>query len=304
MGIGDDALSVGKTAGVAVVSKMLGAKVWTLENLLTRKTIKGQFPAEEVTRNVGANWTEINALNRQTAFLQFLNGKTETLEVSSTFYKRDLLDESPVDRIELLTTWTMMDPKLRRPALLVFTLGDGLGLQKDVLLTDVADIKYGTPNGLGGIRKVTFTMKFKAASRSLLMASDTGKADDEVTDTRYATAQEGQYYEQLALIEYGDPMFGVIIRQRHPDKPLLNIGDRVALSALEGIRSEIPAAISIQLKGAFGRKDTATKRRRIQAFTDRSTARQLTNFTLPSKPALASFTSSGIFDFTFDATFE
>lgn len=302
MGIGDSVLSTTKTVGVAVVSKMLGAKVWTLQNLLTNKTIKGQFPAEEVTRNVGANWTQINALNRQHAFLQFLNGKTETLEVSSTFYKRDLLDDSPVERIELLTTWTQLDPKLRRPPLLVFTLGDGLGLQKDVLLTDVSDIKYSKPNGLGGIREVKFTMKFMAASRALLMASDTGQADSEVVDTRYATAQEGQYYEQLALIEYGDPMYGVVIRQRHPDQPLLDTGDRVALSALEGVRSETPAAISIPLVGAFGRKDTATKRRMIQAFVDRAKARQVTNYQLP-KGNVVFKTSGGIFDFTFDATF-
>lgn len=310
MGIGTDAGVIGtisqgvQTVAIAAVSKLFAAKVWRLTNLHTRTTIVGQFPANRVQLgNVGSNWAEIQGLNRQTAYLQFLNGKTRTLSIEGEFFAHDITGKKPVSRIEELIKWTEVDPLLRRPPLLSFSLGDGLGLQKDVLLTGLDDIEYSIPNGLGGIRRVSFTMNFKLADRSLLAAADQGRADEEVVDTRYAFAGEDDYYELLALEEYGDPMLGVIVRQRHPSQPLLKVGQRVALSALEGVRSEIPTQTSIPLKGAFGRKDTATRRRRVEAFRAKAVERNVINFSAP-KAIVQSVTTSGLFDYTFDQTFE
>lgn len=291
------------TIGIALLSKALQAKVWKLKNLTNNKTISGQFPASRVERTAGSNWTQIQALNRHRAFLQFLNGKTPTLAVSSMWFAHSLLGKKPVDRIEELIKWSEIDPKLRRPPLLNFSLGDGLGLNKDVILTDVSDIQYNMPNGLGGIRQVTFTMNFMLADRAMLKAADQGRADAEVVDTRYAFARESDYFERMAQDEYGDPMMGVIIRQRHPAIPLLNIGDVVALPALEGVRSEIPTQTSIPLKGAFGKKDTATRRRRIDAFAAKMVQKNVVNFSTP-KSLIHNLGSTGLFDYTFDQTFQ
>lgn len=262
MGIGAALIGVGAT----LLSKMLALKAWSLQNNLTDEVLKGQFPAEDVTRNVGGNWAEIQALNRQNAFLQFLNGKTQTLSVRSMFFKRDLLDDSPVERINKLIEWTQLTRSQRRPPLLTFYLGDGLGLQMDVILTGVTDIKYTEPNALGGIRQVSFVMEFLRWERSQLIADQL-----EVTDTRYAVAKSADYYELLCEKEYGDPMVGVVIRQRHPKQPLLTEGNIVKLPALEGVRGVVPTQQSIALRTAFGRKDTLQKRLRIQWFARRAT---------------------------------
>ena len=255
MGIGAALVGVGAT----LLSKMLALKAWSLQNVSTGEMLKGQFPAEEVSRAVGGNWAEIQALNRQTAFLQFLNGKTQTLAVRSRFYKRDMFDDSPVERIEKLIEWTMILPSFRRPPLLTFFLGDGLGLQMDVILEGVSDIRYSEPNALGGIRQVSFTLEMRRWSRSALIA-----ADQEVTDTRYARAKTGDYYELLCEKEYGDAMVGVVIRQRHPTQPLLVEGDIVKLPALEGVRGTVPTQQSLIFAKAFGRRDTPQKRLRLQ----------------------------------------
>lgn len=261
MGIGNALIGVGAT----LLSKMLSLKTWTLKNVEDGTILKGQFPAENVQRDVGANWTEIQALNRSNAFLQFLNGKTQTLQVTSRFFKRDLFDDSPVDKMEKLIEWTQPTVRFRRPPILCYYLGDGLGLQMDVVCTGITGITYSEPNALGGIRQVTFTMNFLRIGGRQNSASN----EEEVTDTRYAHAKEGDYYELLCQKEYGDPMVGVIIRQRNPDKALLKVGDIVALPALEGVRGQVPTQQSIPMKTAFGRKDTAQRALRIQYFNSR-----------------------------------
>lgn len=262
MGIGAAVIGVGAT----LLSKMLGLKSWTLKNTEDGTTIKGQFPAEDVTRSVGGNWAEIQALNRSNAFIQFLNGKTDTLSVSSRFYKRDMFDDSPVEKVDKLIEYTRASIRFRRPPMLTFILGDGLGLQMDCTLKEITGIKYGMPNALGGIREVQFTMEFMAISGRQTAFS----SEQEVTDTRYVHAKDGDYYELLCQQEYGDPMIGVIIRQRNPTIPLLSAGDIIALPALEGVRGSVPSQQSIPLKGAYGRKSTVQKQLRLQFFDKRS----------------------------------
>lgn len=273
MGIGNALIGVGAT----LLSKMLGLKSWTLKNTEDNTTLKGQFPAEDVTRAVGGNWAEIQALNRSNAFIQYLNGKTDTLSVQSRFYKRDMFDDSPVEKVEKLIEWTRATIRFRRPPMLTFILGDGLGLQMDCILKEVTGIKYGMPNALGGIREVQFTMEFmRISGRQTAFSSE-----QEVTDTRYAHAKEGDYYELLCEEEYGDPMIGVIIRQRNPTMPLLKVGDTIALPALEGVRGSVPTQQSLQLKGGYGRKDTLQKQLRLQFFDKRATEFTTFNFKGP-----------------------
>ncbi len=273
MGIGNALVGIGGT----LISKMLSLKTWSLKNTEDGTVLKGQFPAEQVTRNVGGNWAEIQALNRANAFIQFLNGKTETLEVKSRFFKRDLLDDSPTEKIDKLIEFTQATLRFRRPPLLTFYLGDGLGLQFDCICEGVTGIEYGEPNALGGIRQVSFTMQFKKVSGSQNAIS----GEQEVTDTRYHHAKEGEYYELICEQEYGDPMIGVVIRQRNPTMALLSPGDIIALPALEGVRGLTPKQQSIPLKTAFGRKDTLQRTLRIQYFNKRSGNYTTFNYTKP-----------------------
>ena len=273
MGIGNALIGIGGT----LLSKMLALKTWSLKNTEDGTVLKGQFPAEQVTRTVGGNWAEIQALNRANAFIQFLNGKTQTLSVKSRFFKRDLLDDSPVEKVDKLIDWTQSTLRFRRPPILTFYLGDGLGLQMDCVCTDITGIEYSEPNALGGIRQVSFTMEFKQISGR----QNSVTAENEVTDTHYVHAKQGDYYEALCQVEYGDPMIGVIIRQRNPTKALLSPGDIIALPALEGVRGQTPTQQSIALNTAFGRKDTLQRQLRIQFFNKRSGSYTTFNYTKP-----------------------
>lgn len=256
-----------------LLAKMLALKTWTLKNVDTAEIIQGQFPAEEVKlENTGSNFVQIAALNRANSIIQFINGKTPTLTVSSRFYRRDFTDGSPVDKIEKLKSWATMDALAasagirQRPPKLTFYLGDGLGLQKDCVMTECANILYSQPNALGGMRQVTFEMHFLVLEG--IQTSQSG--EKEVLDTRYAHAKDDDYYEKLAAVEYGDPMIGVILRQRNPTMGLLKTGDIVAMPAAAGIAGSTATQQSIALSGSFGRKNTAAKQLRLQYLVSRN----------------------------------
>lgn len=259
MGLGHAALGVGFT----LLSKLLSLKTWTLMNKDTQEVLQGQFPAENVSRGAGNNYQITTALNRQNPIIQFINGELDTLSITSRFWRKDLFDEAPTDRIEKLLEWTRVDDKLRRPPILTFALGDGLGLTMQVVLEKVDNIQYGNPNALGGIREVSFNLSMRSHVPFNI-------DEQEVKDTRYHRVKEGEFYETLAQLEYGNPMLGIAIRRLHPTKPIAQPGDIVKLPAIEGVRTSDIQPNSIPLKTAFGNKDTAQRRNRIRHFELRS----------------------------------
>jgi hypothetical protein len=267
VGLGQAAIGVGAT----VLAKALSLKVWKLHNHTKNETVEGQFAAEDVEMNVGGTWNKIQALNRQSAFLQFINGTTQTLSVHSRFFRLNMFDDSPVDKFEKLAEWCGMDAKVRRPPLLTFSLGDGLGLQRDVLLVKLSGVRYGRPNALGGIREVEFTMEFIRWSDTVFFNPEA----KEVTDTRYARVKQGEYQELLAAREYGDPMVGVVLRQDAPDQALVDVGSIVKLPSSEGVRFRTVAPDSIPLKESFGSKDTPQKTLLEYWFKKRSLSSKL-----------------------------
>lgn len=274
MGLGNAAVGVGAT----LLSKFISLKTWTLINLDTQEVLQGQFPPDETNAEYGANWAAITTLNRQSPILQYLNGASDTVQVSARFYRRDILDDSPIDKFNVLKEWTRMDEKLRRPPILSFSLGTGDLSLDQCVLERISNVRYSVPTGggavgalvgaiapdlMGGVREIQFSLQFR---RMVKFSLD----EQGVTDTRYARARERDYYESLAREEYGDALLGDVIRKRHPRQLLLDTGNIVKLPAIEGIRTTRVQQTSIPLKTAFGRKDTEQRRLRIQYFARRS----------------------------------
>lgn len=285
MAIGAAAIAIGAT----LISKFLTGKSWSLKNLDTGETLVGQFPAEEPTREVATTWASINTLNRQNPIRMFIRGEADTFAIPTRLYKRDLLDESPIKKLEQVVKWTRIDEKYRRPPILEIVVGAGYnesgplagvagalndltgagaGFQATVTLDSVSGITYSQPDNLGGIREVKFQMNFTRF---------TPFSVEEVaqTDTRYARAREGDTYESLAHEEYGNPMLGVTIRKlpEHDRQLTLVAGSIVKLPSIEGVRAKKIEQTSIPLKTAFGRKDTPQRTLRLEMLEKRSGGR-------------------------------
>jgi hypothetical protein len=202
-------------------------------------------------------------LGRQLPILTFLNGKADTVSFNARFFRRDIAHSDPQERLEKLIEWTQTDSQLLRPPSVIFMLGTG-NLVMESIVTGVTGIRYDEPDWLGFIRQVQFTVALK---RFVPFKFDTTS----VTETRYHRSAQGDYYELVCQREYNNPALGDTIRKRHPTQPLLDVGDVVKLPSIEGIRTERPKQTSIALRTAYGRKDTAQKRLRIEWFNRRNT---------------------------------
>ena len=230
-------------------------------NLDDRTLLEGQFEAEGVQQDVGANWASFTSLNRQHPILQFLNGEARKVSFEGRFFRSHALDRSPEHKLEKLLSWTRIDQSLRRPPIVQFYIGDG-HLTINAVITTV-QTRYATPDLFGAVRDLQFSV-------SLMEFHTFSLTDYKATDTRYARAQEGDYFELLAQQEYGNPMIGDVIRKLHPQLHTITPGDIVKLPSIEGVRLKEVTQTSVPLKTAFGRRDTAQKRLRQQFFDKRS----------------------------------
>jgi len=253
-------LSAGAVAATTFIPNF---KIWNLRNLDTGQVLQGQFEAENVAREIATNWGQFTSLNRQNPILQFLNGSAEKVSFDGRFFRSHALDKSPEVKLDMLTSWAKLDLKanLRRPPILQFWIGDG-HLMINCVITGI-NTGYQRPDFFGGLRHCTFTV-------SLLEFTTFSIDDAEEINTRYARARDRDYYELLAFEEYGNPLIGDVIRKAHPQLQSLQSGDVVKLPSIEGVRTTEVTQTSISLKTAFGRKDTAQRRLRLEFFDKRS----------------------------------
>lgn len=255
MGIGDALIGI----GAGLLSAFLKPDTWTIINKETNDSVSGDFPHEDLGREVSNNYAQIQSINRQNPIIQFINGSADKFSLKSRFYFQDATDTPPTQKLERLIAWARIDPLIRRPPVLTMVVGTGSDVAFDVVIESISGITYSTTTFLGTVREVTFTM-------NLTRYTPYSLDDTQATDTRYARARERDYYELLAWDEYRNPMLGVIIQQRHPRQLTLVPGAIVKLPSIEGIRTNKPKPSSVILSGAYSKKDTAGRRVRLQTF--------------------------------------
>lgn len=251
---------------------LFGFRNWFLQNINTNQILGGQFHAENLTKDVKVNWASHTALNRQKAILQFLNGENDKISFQATIFATTGLNipttqigpftikgpQSVEDDIGLLEEWTEIESTRGKPAVLNFWVGDG-HLQMDCVIDSLAGIAYGRPDALGSVKQVTLTI-------NLIEFTEFSLDDSGSFETRFHRAKVRDYYESVALTEYGDPLLGDRIRKRHPNNANIQTGDRIRFPSIEGIRRERVTQESVQLKTGFGKRETPQKTLRLQMF--------------------------------------
>lgn len=247
---------------MGLIDTLFGQRTFFLRNEDSGKELQGQFQAENVSKNVGANYSTSSALNMQTPIRQFINGEVDTVTFQATFFNRDEFFGGAEDDLELLESWVRRDSEKGRPPILSFSVGDGhLSMVSCVMEKLSQTLMPPTFTGRlhGVVCDITLT-KYQGYSLE-------GPAPGE---TRYHRAKDRDYYEMLTWNEYGSAEMGDIIRKRHPDKPNLQIADIVKLPSVEAIRTERIEQKSNVLKTAYGKKDTPQRALRLSTFESRN----------------------------------
>lgn len=232
---------------------------WFLRNEDNGNIITGQFPAESVNTDIKNNWARHTTLSRTRSIISYLNSEEDQISFQGRFRSENYFKNDVKRDFDLLALMARKDPDIGRPPIVTFWIGNGHVEQRSVI-DSITGINWGVPDINGAPRTVTFTV-------NLIQYEDFDLSDTEVYETRYHRARERDYYELLAAREYGNPNLGDAIRKRHVTQPALTPGAIVRLPSVEAVRTERPKQTSVVLAGAFGRKDTATKRNRLELMT-------------------------------------
>jgi hypothetical protein len=245
-------------------------KMWNLANDEIGEEIQGQFPAEDLKEEVGGVWASHTSLGRSRSILQFIRGKTPTIQFRARFFA----DNSSISihkKWLVLKNWCEVDPDLGRPPILQFWVGDAHLTFKQCVLETVGDITYEEPRSDGSLRHVSFQIHLKEFTPYNLESPKDG-------ETRYHVSRQLDYYEMLALREYSDSMLGDVIRKRHPTKPNIRVGDVIKLPSRAALRKEVVEQTSIALGGAYDKRDNPNRTLRLVVFDNRN--RTATSHTL------------------------
>jgi len=171
------------------------------------QSIVGQFHAEEYVENVSTEWAEVSIPTRSEPVLQWAKGNADTAAFRATLYAETAIDDIDAE-IRALKAACRRDEKLARPPVFLFVYG---AIEFTVVVTSVGGIRYDELWADGRARRVTFDLALRAIRSPYTLTGTDPTARPHLS--RYKPFVAGDTYESLALREYGDPIYGVWLRQ-------------------------------------------------------------------------------------------
>lgn len=182
---------------------------------------KVDFGPVDLQRSWGVEWGETAALNRQHPVLMFLSGRAPTVTFGARLWhmsevKIPLLNSDGdvvQKKLEALQKLGARDEKLGRPPVLFFQYGTQLGTM--CVLTGVEEA-YDPVHLTGQLRGVVCRLTLKKYTPYDIETPDPS-APEPMSVLVYP--KEGDSYEAIARREYGNALWGVVLRQLQPDFP-------------------------------------------------------------------------------------
>jgi hypothetical protein len=188
-------------------------KLWTLDDLDRNETIVGQFIPQGVTKRLSANIAQSSSMNAQYPILQWISGDLEEITFSAKLWAKDNTDFTVEDRLERLEDLVRRNDDLKRPPVCTFGWGDVASLVIDCLVKSLGGITYDEVRDDGTLRGVTLSVTLVRYEELDFKLTDSSTPE---TFTRIRRAKKGDTYESVALLEFGDPELGVLLRQLNP----------------------------------------------------------------------------------------
>jgi hypothetical protein len=197
-------------------------KLWTLDDLDRNEVIVGQFIPQDVSRRVGGNIAELSSVNAQYPILQWVGGETEEITFNARLWAKDSEDFTVEDRLERLEELVRRNDDLERPPVCTFAWGNVASLMIDCLVKSIGGITYDEVRDDGSLRGVTLQITLLRYEEPDFKVTDSSTPEK---FTRRRRAKRGDTYEAVALLEYGDPLLGVLLRQLNPRIPGMRLAD-------------------------------------------------------------------------------
>lgn len=254
-------------------------KLWFLTDKTKDETIVGQFSPQNFRKDLSGKLAEMPSVGKQNPVIQWIHGLTEVVTFQARLWAHDKDDdavEARLARLEKLVKQTDEDPsipggKFAPPPVCSFSWGFDPSLQmEDCLVESIGGITYDEIRPDGTLRGATLQITLKRFEEVTLVPTDPTVQE---RNTRIRRAKKGDTYESIALDEYGDPMFGVLLRQLNPRRAGMPLADLNPVNPVHAYREEF--LLTKQIEPEFapfkdGRGNEAAEKRRREIFDSRN----------------------------------
>lgn len=246
----------------------------TTRSFIRGARISGQFTPQQVQENIGSNVSEGGGFSRSSPILQWVSGKLRSFTFQARLFSEYAEDDTAERKKATIEALLQRDEELGRPPLLAFFWGNVIPDGFSCVITDIGN-SYDEIRDDGSIRGVTMQITIK--QHVPYIVEQIASTSEERTPLH--EVKDGESYESIALKYYGDPIFGVLLRQMNPRQPYeswapsavadLQAGEKVKIYSKKDITSEKIRPLSPVL-----RRDNfiASNNRRV-FFENRSTIR-------------------------------
>lgn len=193
-----------------IKSMILGGQaMWTLTRVDPPRgeKITGQFVAEEFTESLSTSWVSLPIPRRVFPHEQWVRGEVET----ATFIARLWAEKGTDDiskGIKKLKATVAPDAKLGRPPIYRFAWGQ---IEFDCVVTSLGGITYEQLWADGRVKGVSFPISLRKIGDPLSLAPTDPSKPPHLS--RYKPIVDGDTYESIAALHYGQPGLGVFLRQ-------------------------------------------------------------------------------------------
>jgi len=246
--------------------------VWRLKMVDSPYTeFRGQFRATNLTENVGAKISDSTALNSQKIDRKYISAEGEYITFSTKMYATYNIKNISKSITEL-KNFCRRDEKLKRAP--IFKFSSGTEVLCTCFVKTVGNIRYSDPRPDGTIREATFDvvlMKIEdlpselgeelsigslvTRGLGLISSAAAGIGLESVANFldipggslhrkgRTIVTKDGQTFEHISKNEYGNALYGDVLRRVHYNKPLsqiktaLDTGDVIDLVDDEEIKT-------------------------------------------------------------------
>lgn len=232
-----------------------GGKTWKLTGIDAgfEKEFEGQFLAQDMEETVGAFLGETTTVNKGAPDFQWIRGEAERFSFTTRLWASNSF-KNIKQQVNLLKSFARRDATLKRAPKFLFSAGTeisftcfvrGVRLRYDELRIDgslrgaIVDLELQVIEDKAvGNAATSLASQIKFAAGVVVGGIGIAQQVKRLinipggslhTIGRVVTVKEGQTFESIASLEYGNALLGDILRRSQPDIANMKAGDKVNL---------------------------------------------------------------------------
>lgn len=184
--------------------------------------ITGQFTPQQVSQNISSNIVEAGGLSRASPIIQWVGGQIRTFTFQARLFSLHTFDDTAERKLEQLEFLMRPSTNLKRPPLVNFYWGNAIPLGFPCFIESLGGVTYDEIRQDRTIRGVTLNITLKKFTQFRIEQVPTTQTER----TPIHIVKDGETYEMIALRRYGDPLLGVLLRQRNDRFPMRKKGPK------------------------------------------------------------------------------